>query len=291
MKKLVSVIVFVFLPVMILYGQVFLDSPDYVYGCASDADEEKADNAALICFSKSICVNIVNNVSHTISEENRTVSESFVKETSVNTDLFLNGGWLKKYVTYDNGLFTVYYYLNKKEYIEKCLSEYDKNMKIGDSYIDSDTYHSVNLMIGHYYLAYEIAGEKMFNALYSDAWKLEKKAFDTLVHAYAWNMRHLFTCEGTYIWAGTQYVNGYVPGFEYMNKDGEYVEPIDFVDNRGNHCTAEKAVWARIDTKDTIYRFTFEVETDYGIMKLYIPDGFYDKYMKAWYDEPYGFNK
>ena len=276
MKKFFSTIVLI-LSVWISYGQDFLMSNDYIFGSGSNINEEKADSLALLSFSKCVHVTVENNSTYEYDEDNFGNNESF--QNYVNIRTYVNVRGLKKFVDFDNGVFTVYYYLNKKRYIEDHLNKYQENMALGEKCRELDTPHYKNLMLGHYYLAYQAVSDELLGCIYPNAILLKENAFNEVVELYN-HMGYLLSARnyGESNPSGIMLVRDEnvktLPGFEYL-RGNSWDIPRAFLDGDWNECEVDEAKWAYVYTTNREYRFIFEILTEYGNVKINVPDEFY----------------
>ena len=269
----------IFLPITLCFGQDFLHSDDYVYGVGSSLCESTADSLALLSFSKCVHVNVDNTLNRTVTESKTGYDETYFNNVTINSNISVSG--LKKYVTFENGVFVVYYYLNKSEYIKRCLEEYNENIRLANEYDTLNCPHSDNLMLGYYYLALEIMSDDMLMSFY----RYSKVARDGLITTISEKYKYL----EYYLTARNVEKNNHsgiyrireensktLPGFEYF-KNGKWIIPHAYLDEHENECGYESAKWAYIYTYENKYRYLFEVKTDYGLVKINVPNEFYSR--------------
>ena len=281
--KAFSFIVAMFLSVAVCFGQEFLYSSDYVYGSATDFDESKADSLALISFSRCIQVNVNNSSEYKLNENKNGVTEEYSKNLRINSNVNIRGA--RKYVENNNGIFTVYYYFNKGKYLKECLDFYNSNMWMANKYKNSNEPHAKNFILGHYYLAFSSVSEELFGQLYYGAESLKTNVLNDIIDCYN-HFGYLLSARnvGKTNPSGVLLIRDEnektIPGFEYKKDDGTWDVPRGFCDSEGEDCGYEDAKWAYIYTYVNEYRFLFETKTEYGIVKLNVPEEFYSKYLK-----------
>lgn len=278
MKRLFSFVLASFLSIAVCSGQEFMHSPDYVYGFASDYVESVADSLALFSFSKSVHVSVENTSSHYFSEDGNGFNESFEKKVGINSNIVIED--IKKYVELNNGLFTVYYYINKKEYIEKHICNYENNIKKANEFKTSTVPHAKNLVLGHYYCAYKSVENELLTYFYPESEILKEDVLNKIVETYN-NMGFIFSARnyGVVNPSGVMLVRDEncktLPGFKYKNNNGKWLKPNSFRDIDWMPCEENAAKWAYIYTTGFEYRFLFEKETNYGFVNINVPDSFY----------------
>ena len=280
MKRIICICLAPFLSVAGAYGQIFLVSSDYIYGSAEHREEHKADSLALISFARCLHVDIENVSKHHTLEENGRISESYSNTSNISTSISIDG--LKKYVERDGRNYVIYYYLNKKEYIDSRIKEYEDNFTAGAAYSKSDVLHAKNLALGHFYLANTAVSSDTFKALYPRADILESASFERIREVYKrWDyflsIRNVSKESPSGHWDVRDENSKTLPGFEYRNDCGEWVQPSVFYDAECNvtHIPSEYK-WATIHTHKPVYRFLFEVKTDMGVTKVPVPEKFYE---------------
>lgn len=281
MKKFFCFVLLAFLPIIACFGQEFLHSSDYVYGFASDFDESKADSMAVISFARCVNLHVHTNTNYSLKETKKGIIEEFENNISIYSNVDISG--IQKHVEYKYGRAFVYYYLNKKEFVEKMLLSYDENFKLANYYKESEIPHAKNLMLGYYYLAYEIASNDVFKCFYPNGKILETQVLDLLTDNYRY-LGYLLSAHnvgeknpsGVYLIRDEN--SKTLPGFEYMDSHDNWTTPRRFLDERCKNCDYTVAKWAYIYTYDDEYRFLFEVMTSYGMVKLDVPDEFYNTY-------------
>lgn len=280
MKRICSLVA-IFLSIGICYGQEFLTSFDYVYGCASNEEEAVADSLALLSFAK--CVNVkVNNVSNYSFEETKFgSSETYKNDVSVSSSVDVSG--LKKYVEHIGGTYTVYYYFNKKKYVDDCLVSYNENIEKANSAKGLNHPHADNIYLGYLYLAYLSVSNDMFQAFYPNGKQLKNIVCDEISNKYK-RMDYILSSRnvGSVNPSGINLVreenSKILPGFEYKTKEGVWMAPEIFVDENDSPQDKNEAKWAYVFNSTEEYRFSFEINTNIGIRKIDVPDGFYSKY-------------
>ena len=271
------IISFIFLSIG-AYGQVFLDSPDYVYGVASSKNEQEADSVALLSLAKCLNVKISNVSNYTYEESKYGVNETYFNNVQVISDVEISG--IKKYVEKKRRVYTVYYYFNKQEYIDYCIEQYDVNISRANKVKELSHSHAKNLRLGHLYMAYCAVSDKMLETLYPYANILKKNACDEITDVYL-NMglplfaRNYGLANPSGIMTVKDVNSDYLLGFEYKTSKGEWATPVTFCDEDNNDCDKYVAKMAYIYGNTETYRFLFEVDTPHGIVKLEVPDEFY----------------
>ena len=283
MKRILCFLTPLFLAVTISYGQEFLTSPDYIYGCASDLNESKADSMAILSLAKCIDLSVETSSEYSLTESKKNTIEQQNHRVSVSSNVNIQGA--KKHVEYKNGLFTVYYYFNRKQYIAECLTSYNENCRKACTYKDSKEAHAKNFVLGHYYLAYEAVSSNMFKSLYSPGKYLEAQVLDEIAFNYS-HLGYLLSARNVGISnpSGVQLIRDenckILPGFEYLDNEGGWSVPITFLDHDCNDCDYTKASWAYIYTYSHDFRFLFEIKTEFGIQNLHVPDEFYEAHFE-----------
>ena len=278
MKKLLLILL-LFLPISQVFGQEFLNSNDYVYGCGSSVYESEADSLALLSFSKCVHVNVMNDVKYSVSETRSGVNEFYVNNIKVSSAVDVSG--IKKYIDISNGVYTVYYYLNKSNYVEERLQAYRDNIETAKSYETSEHPHAKNFEIGYYYMALKSVSDDLFVHFYPQAYEiktgLENKIY-SIYHKFGYTLsaRNCGYKNPSGIMMVRDENGKTLPGFEYL-KEGEWYIPTTFLSYELNDCGYEKAKWAYIYTYEKRYRFLFEINTDFGIVRLNVPETLYVK--------------
>lgn len=270
---------------MPLRAQEYLSSPDYVYGCASSRIEETASTNALVSFSNAVGVSVSSKISHTLVEHNGKVCEDYVKDVGINSSLYVEG--IKKDIKYNNGVYTVYYYINKSEYISSRIGLYKKNVSIAEEYEKNKyTPHVYNLMIGYMYLAYSAVDDSLLNTLYPQSVSLKKDLYQKIRSTYLtlavrngnagkyWISKHQSSASNKLIIIDEN--RRILPGFEYYDFNGQWTQPIEFMDENGD-CNNNKKTALRtlVDKTNNKFRFTYEMIVDGEFCKIDVPDEFY----------------
>jgi len=267
-------------------AQEFLASADYVYGCASDRSEAKADSLALISLSRSVKVDVKNIIESKYKECDGKITQTVNSQTNVQSNLSISG--VKKYVTYTRKIYTVYYYFNKKEYVDNCMLSYHENMNKALLYKSSNEPHAKNLYLGYLYLAYESISDEMLECFFPAAEVMKNNIIDKISDKYS-KMGYLLSARNvgdknpskTFLIRDENAKT--LPGFEYYTTDGNWNTPLSFLNGECKACEENSAKWAYIHHATKEYRFVFEVEHDYGRMKLNVPTEFYNKISKPIY--------
>lgn len=267
----------------ISYSQEFLTSPDYIYGCASDFNESKADSLAILSLAKCIDLSVETSSEYSLTESKKNTIEQQNHHVSVSSNVTIQGA--RKHVEYKDGLFTVYYYFNKEKYIADCLASFNENYRKANSYKESKEAHAKNFMLGHYYLAYEAVSSSMFKSLYGPGKYLEAQVLDDIIFNYR-HLGYLLSARnvGMSNPSGVQLIrdenNKILPGFEYLDQEGAWSVPHTFLNHDCNECDYTKAAWAYIYTFNHEFRFLFEIKTEFGIQNLHVPDEFYEAHFE-----------
>lgn len=273
----------IFLSVWVSYGQDFLTSPDYVYGYASGTKESEADSLALISFAKSVNVRVSVNTIRSLVESYSGVDELYKSDLCISTNVNVSG--VKKLVTLQDDIWTVYYYFNKKKYYEDSISEYNSNLEKAESFNSSSNPHAKNFVLGYLYMAYLSVSNELLGMLYPSV-KIIKDDLGERIRERYRTMGYLLSARNV----GLTNPSGILlirdenaktlPGFEYLNEEGAWVTPKSFCDSDGNDCGKDNAKWAYVYNATREYRFLFELESRFGPVVLKIPDNFYSEYGK-----------
>lgn len=281
--RVLSFIMAMFLSIAVCFGQEFLHSTNYIYGYASDFNESKADSLALLSFSKCVHVSVFNNKEYVLNENHNGVSEEYKSNVKISSDVNVSG--LKKYVDYNAGVYTVYYYFNKEKYFNEHMSAYDTNIDLAEKYKNSTEPHAKNFVLGYYYLAFEAISDELLWNLYPNMKVLKDGLIKEISEQYN-HFGYLLSARNV----GKQNPSGVLlirdenaktlPGFEYKKSDNSWDIPRSFCDIDGKECKYNVAKWAYVYTRDSEYRFLFEIKSKHGEIKINVPDEFYSKYLK-----------
>lgn len=261
-------------------AQEFLTNGNYIYGIGSHRHEAVADSLALLSFVRCVGVDVKNNITHEITDNGRIVTEFFKRNTQIISGLKVSG--LKKYEERVRGKYTVYYYINKKEYVDSILREYKRNIIMASAYKAETASHSKNLALGSFYLAWKAINADLFKAVYPDFELLKSYVLTEIKDLYE-NMGYLLSAR--YIGANGEPSNRMLvrdenakalPGFEYLSHNGVWTAPRGFLNEDCRVCTdREKVRWAYVDNTNREFHFLYETVTDNGIVKIEVPDEFY----------------
>ena len=271
----------IFLSIGICYGQEFLNSFDYVYGCASSEKEYEADSLALLSFAKCVKVKVSNISNYSFEETKHGVNESYKNDVSIVSNVDVSG--LRKHVEYFGGIYTVYYYFNKKKYVDDCIASYNENIARANSVKNIDNPHAGNLYLGYLYLAYLSVSNELFESFSQNDKSLKNVVCNEIRDKYM-RMGYILSSRnvGEVNPSGVNLIREenerILPGFEYKNKDGEWKTPEIFLDGDLEPCEKNEAKWAYAFQSTEEYRFSFEIETGIGVRKLDVPNEFYSKY-------------
>lgn len=283
MKKLLCLCLF--LPA-VLCGQEFF-APSYVYGVGMDWDECRADSLALFSFARSVGVRIVSNSEYRFEEAGNVYENNFKRESIIDSRLYVDG--LKKKVEYDGGVFTVYYYINKDEYIQTRMSAYEKYLKMAREQQKNNNPHKFNLFIGYMYKAYCELNSELLNMLYPVSRERKESLYEEIRRSY---MR--LACKdgnmGEYYLAKRKYSDGLLlirdenlsvlPDFEYYSFNGTWDAPHSYLNQRNEPCNRENAIITFVDNTNAVYRFVYEEILGGEIVKIPVPEEFYFCYFK-----------
>ena len=260
-------------------AQGFLDNPDYIYGVGLSADEYSADSLAMLSLSRAIYTDVVNESTYDMEEEGTKYTEKFSKKVSLKTAIRINGA-RKLVETTPDGQYEVYYYVNKAEYIERHLGEYAARLNDVSRYENSDSPHAVNYTLGALYMAYEAVDDLMLNILCKES--ISCKAYVVS------EIRRILDYPGYILSARKSFSDNWkeirdenenpLPGFEYVNENGEWATPKFFYNGDRERCKSSdpsEYKWAFIDLSGTTYRLTFEREVGGRSERIIIPERFY----------------
>lgn len=152
MKKFI-IILFVLLPALNVCGQEFLNNDNYIYGEGIGVTQKEADDNALLAFARTLCTQITSIATHITKEENSVVNEYFKKDIRIDNSMI--GTDLLQHILIEDNYFRVYRYINKQQYIDKCLKEYNAQLDKIPVYCKTGGPHVYNFIMGAYYLAYK----------------------------------------------------------------------------------------------------------------------------------------
>lgn len=266
MKKILLLLSVALLSALQMSAQVFLNSPAYVYGSAVSQDETRADSLALVSLARAVNVRI-----------------SAGPDGKIRMDspggFDMNG--IRRYSRRKGRNCEVYYYINKQEYIEDQLKEYNECISTAEFYKESATVHAKNLALGYYYLAWKAASSGVMQSLYPDAEHLATNALelirDTYNHmGYFLSARNVGATTPSKIILVRDENAKVLPGFEYKDFNGRWVTPTQFCDHDAEPCTdIGEAKWAYVDNTDKEFRFRFEILVGGELVKIDVPEEFY----------------
>lgn len=244
-----------------------------------NADEAKADSLALIAFAKAVHVTVENISNSSIFEDSNGIERTYNSSVTVISNFDASG--LKKYSERHGRIYVVYYYINKREYVENCLNRYNTNIQLAESYENSDRAHAKNLVLGYYYLAYEAAATSLFSVFYPAAEILKIHTLDLIKDRYE-SMGYFLSARNVGATRPSKVIlvrdenSKTLPGFDYLSFNNEWVAPKYFCDNNAEPCTdISKAKWAYVDNTNKEFRFRYEVLINNKLVKIHVPEKFY----------------
>ena len=135
-------------------AQEFLTNEDFIFGVGD------TDSAAVIALSTSIRVAVTSDITYSVRETKKTISEDFSKNIGLSSSIIITNS--RQYID-KNGKY--YRYINKKEYLTSKKSDYNKLFNLAISIDKSGVKHEINQILGYYYLAYTIMDEPLMMAL------------------------------------------------------------------------------------------------------------------------------
>lgn len=265
---------------VVSYGQDFLNNEDYLYAKGMGATQEEADNAALVSFSKTLQSRITSRTEYAISEENGDITRSFSKNISIDNSMV--GKNIEQYVEFENGIYTVYRFINKKKYLNDRLTIYNAYLSKAEEYKQCNSSHKINFVLGAYYMAYDTIDDVIMDVLNCDNNAMKNNIFMEAKKTYTFFCR-LETVENrrNFIKCNT---GKPLYGFQYLTRYGEwrypesYFKDENFLVTMSNSPKDEeyRCCMIRNSGAVSIFRKTYEIPLpNNGIGFINVPENWY----------------
>ncbi len=268
------------------YGQDFANRPDYITGYGVAKTEAAADSLAMISLARAIYTDVISETTSKYYDDGKKKRQSYFNNVSLSTRIRIIGAE-KQVNRLKRGMYEVYRYFNKQEYINArimiCMEkmcEAERLMAAEDSVKNyrSNNPHNVNLVLGSLYTAYVSVNDSLLNFLYPKSVNLKETLKTEIKTVYE-------RAKSIQIWDGKEHGtmayerNHYpLPGFEYR-KSNEWVAPTVFKTIETQEVTRDdtKKRWAHVEgiVNNTAYHILYEELVDGKYMKIPVPDLFY----------------
>ena len=289
MKRLISFILI--LCNIYCYSQEFLGNSDYIYAVGVAKTQTEAENAAYLSLSNKTGIAVTNTARYSISEQNGKISENFEKNIGTDASMVF-GDEVQTYIEVGKKKYTVYKYINIKQYVAKQQAIYNKYLASADSISRRcrDIKHSKNLILGLHYLAYKAIDTPLMdvyadrnievkNKLRSKTEEIYKKEgpFGFIMLLEKTDPRGYFA-----IMSGERTKS--VHGIEYF-RNGKWELPFYFYfnastlsdDGTSDAFSSKKAKRCLLisDSSKILVRYLYEIEKDGQLYRLDVPENWY----------------
>lgn len=170
-----------------LYGQDFLNNPDYVYGEGYGNTIEEADENAFASLATTLKSNVKVYITSNTKDVNGNISHNFNQDITLTTSLKIKDCYQYIDNTFNNG-YRIYRYINKKEYVNERLAAINslipgnKNYTIKFDNNDWINRKHPNFMLGSWYYAYQILDDDLMDLFYPQTQLLKKEYFDKIIN-------------------------------------------------------------------------------------------------------------
>ena len=269
------------------FAQDFLCNEDYIYGMGLSSSEEEASDAAMLALSRTIRTFVVNETEQCVEEENGAIDESYKKKVALLSSIRIYGA--RKYETFSEGIYTVYYYLNRREYVNNRLDECKKYIAMANHYEQMKDAHRMNLLLGSLYHAYEAVNTDVMAALYPDTESIKEHLLARMRENSTVKKNNLQASKTTHYSCTVSECNGKeVPDFEYVNRAGEFRKPLERVKRYtngqfplfyGEDPDIEDVLIDYVPEKNRLcsihYRLLYEDVIEGEYIRLQVPEEFY----------------
>ena len=275
-------IILMTLPAFNAYGQDFLMVDDsYIYGIGVADTQSRADEEALLSFSRKLQTKVTSVVTYNVSEQDGNVEESFQKNIKIDNSVIVNN--VEQIVLFENGYYTVYRYINKEQYCSKRMDIYRSYLNKVAEYEQSEYGHKINFILGAYYLAYKAIDDVIMDIINPNNINLKDFLFGKAKDTYGFPLPRL-----EYIGNDWEMIKANIGlplyGFQYLTRTGLWKIPEIFFGHYMDKTTATsvpknnnyKHCMVRYGNINLETRLTYEVLTeDNRIIVLNVPNNWY----------------
>lgn len=229
MHRLISFVLTVFISVGI-YGQEFLNNSSYIYAMGVGKTQQEADNEALIAFAKSIQTKINSVTRYSVSDDGENIVKNYSKDVQMEIAAIFENTEI--YVDFNNGVYTVYRFLNKDKFIKEHLEIYNAYMGRVKEYLVTKDAHRINFLLGAYYLAYCGINNVIMDVFNENNSEMKSYVIERAKQTYGQGYALEFVKNRNNLVK----VNAGLPlyGFQYKNRYQKWVEPSRFFDSTNN---------------------------------------------------------
>lgn len=284
------------------YGQAFKHNPDYIWAVGSGNTLDEADRNALVELGRTIEAEVHSSVSikrHVVTDgRGRTISqrEEYSSNSTIDSRVLVKRAKMR--VQHRAGSFTVYRYINRKEYLTEHAKAYGKLLDYIETLPQRPEGRQINLLLGAYYRAFSIIDDPLLEILdESYTYKKEalkakaRKVYGTTCTLHEFDRQNL----------GWISVNSKerrcIYAFEYSGDGGQkWRTPISFRADKsdssgdgrmdGDYDIVSKYTlcWVQRDfrepktRKDMIYRILYEAQEEGRTVRIDVPDDWYFTY-------------
>lgn len=273
MKKFLSTI-FLFFS-FVAFGQDFLTNPDYVYGMGIADNIEDADEAAFLSLAKTINVNVVSTSTYNAFEDKNGYDENVNKHISVTSSFSAKDA--KIFIKKIGDDIYVYRYINHKEYVDTHMEEYNRYMKQVNGFSGS---HDCNKSLGSCYRAYQCLDDEIMDAYNKGNKTLKENTMNRAKKIYNLMPSHYFS--GAKMRSSAEFLSGVM----YFKNNSWHTPTIFHSDYKDINSTiyGKDYEYAFVNVYEpTLYRFTYEEDTDNGVAVINVEEKWYFNTFRAIY--------
>lgn len=275
------VILLLTFPAINAYGQEFLENDSvYIYATGVGKTQSSADEEAILSFSRTLQTKVTSTVTFDAIDRNGVVEKTASKNIVLDNSVIAKN--VKQIVRLDGDIYTVYRYINRRQYIEERLLSYNDYLDKAKRYRETEDAHRLNFIIGAYYLAFHSIDDAIMDIINPDNGILKDYAMREAQREYSNASRLEFMGDGKTLVK----CNAGLPlyGFQYLGRDGRwrlpeaYFTDTEFLvaesrspENKDYRCCLIKNGGDEIMT-----RKTYEVPTlNYGVAIINVPENWY----------------
>jgi hypothetical protein len=162
MKKLISIL-FLFFNILCVDAQSFIDNPDYTYGEGRANTLEEADKLAFADLVNQLRIEVSVSSDLSLSDYNGKIDRKYGEKIKTSSGIKLSG--TTRYIDdeWDGKGYRVYRYFNKTKYVNDRKEKASKYLELAEeNYYGSEKNGTINITLGHYYLAYQCVDDELF---------------------------------------------------------------------------------------------------------------------------------
>lgn len=229
MRSLISFVLAILIPICI-YGQEFLNNSSYIYAMGVGKTQQEADNEALIAFAKSIQTKINSVTRYSVSDDGENIVKNYSKDVQMEIAAIFEDTGI--YADLNDGVYTVYRFLDKDKFIREHLAIYNAYMERVKEYLVSKDAHRINFLLGAYYLAYCGIDNVIMDVFNENNIGMKSYVIERAKQTYGQGYVLEFVKDKNNLVK----VNAGLPlyGFQYKNCYQQWVEPSCFFESSNN---------------------------------------------------------